>query len=149
MPVEERMAMLRKERGQLRQERRKEKAATDKKLERLPGPRWANVRQKLELELSGPARDVVRENALLLLTSPLVYQDFYDACRGGYSGRVEKCMQIFAVMLQGTKFSNYASEWVHLVASLDHIWKPKFHQTWLDLAGLLPHKPRPPDILCG
>ena len=47
-------------------------------------------------------------------------------------------MQIFAVMLQGTKFSNYASEWVHLVASLDHIWKPKFKQTWLDYCLINP-----------
>ena len=90
------------------------------------------------MELSGPSRDIVRENALLLLNSALVYQDFHDACRGGYSGRVEKCIQIFAVMFQGTKFSNYASECVHLVASLNHIWKPEFKQAWLDYCLINP-----------
>ena len=136
--VKERMAVLRKEREQLLEERRKEKAATGQKQERLPGPRWANVQKKLELELSGPARDVVRENALLLLISVLVYQDFHDACRGGYSGRVEKCVQIFAVMFQGTRFGNYASECVHLVASLNHIWKPEFKRAWLDYCLINP-----------
>ena len=43
--VEERMAVLRKEREELREERRREKAATSRRLERLPAPRWASVRQ--------------------------------------------------------------------------------------------------------
>ena len=43
--VEARMALLRKEREELREERRREKAATSRRLERLPAPRWASVRQ--------------------------------------------------------------------------------------------------------
>ncbi len=40
----------------------------------------------------------------------MLYLDFVDACRNGYSGRVEKCIQLFAIMLQGNKFRNYAGE---------------------------------------
>lgn len=136
--VKERMAVLKKEREGLREERRRERAATGRKLGQLPKPRWADVQRKLELDLSGPMRDTVRENALLLLNSVLIYLDFHDACRGGYSGRVERCIQIFSVMFQGTKFSNYASECLHLVASLNHIWKPEFKQAWLDYCLINP-----------
>lgn len=67
-------------------------------LPRLPAPGWAEVRRKLELELSRPMRDIVRENAFLLLNCALVYLDFCDACRGerllkyALVSKVEKCV---------------------------------------------------------
>ena len=76
--------------------------------------------------------DVIQENALLLLNYALVYLDFGDACRGGFCGRVERRIQAFTVMLQGTNFTNYTAECLHLIASLKHIWKPQFKQAWLD-----------------
>ena len=85
-------------------------------------------------------RDVVQGNALLLLNCALVYLDFADACRSGYSGRVKRCIQIFTVMFQGTKFTNYAAECLHSAASIKHIWKPqfKFKQAWLDYCLINP-----------
>ena len=41
-------------------------------------------------------------------------------------------------MFQGTKFTNYAAECLHLAASLKHIWKPQFKQAWLDYCLINP-----------
>lgn len=52
-------------------------------------PNWVNRRLELTKKMSKPARDVVRENALLATSCGVLYLDFIDACRGGYSGRME------------------------------------------------------------
>lgn len=87
-------------------------------------PNWINRRLELTKSLSKNVRDLVRENSLLFASCGLLYLDFADACGGGYSGRVEKCLEIFTIMLQGTKFTNYAGECIHLVACLRQLWKP-------------------------
>ena len=71
-------------------------------------------------------RDVIYENALILLNTGLLYLDFADACRGGYSARVEKCIQCFAVLFQGSYAKNYAGEMLHLAACLKKLWNPEF-----------------------
>ena len=71
-------------------------------------------------------RDLVRENALRLLNLGLLYLDFVDACRNGYSGRIEKYIQLFAMVFQGSAATNYAGECLHLVACLKRVWKPEF-----------------------
>ena len=71
-------------------------------------------------------RDVIHENALVLLNLELLYLDFADACRGGYSARVEKCVRCFAVVFQGSSAKNYVGETLHLVACLKKLWKPEF-----------------------
>ena len=40
------------------------------------------------------SRDIVHENALIMLQQILVYKDFHDAMRGGHSGRMEKDLEI-------------------------------------------------------
>lgn len=70
-------------------------------------------------------RDIVRDNTLLLVNLGLLYLDFIDACRGDYNGRVEKCIQCFAIVFQGSKQVLYAGECLHIVACLKKVWKPK------------------------
>lgn len=89
-------------------------------------PNWDKIEQERIKAGTAVERDVVRENAILLVNLGLLYLDFVDACRGGYSGRVEKCIQCFAVIFQGSSAKNYAGECLHLVACLKKIWKPEF-----------------------
>ena len=93
---------------------------------------WPKVRKELEKELAGPTRDMVYENAVLFVECALIYQDFHYACRGGFSGRVEKCIQLFAVMFHGTRFVNYSSECLHLVVCLKRMWGSEFKKARLD-----------------
>ena len=75
-------------------------------------------------------RDPVYENAILFLQHGLIYRDFCDAMRHGDSGRVKNCLTFFMFWFQGSKFSNYARELIHLVASLNHIWSRDMCLHW-------------------
>jgi hypothetical protein len=75
-------------------------------------------------------RDPVYENAILFLQHGLIYRDFCDAMRHGDSGRVKNCLTFFMLWFQGSKFSNYARELIHLVASLNHIWSRDMCLHW-------------------
>lgn len=90
-------------------------------------PDWQMKLKDRVKEAIAAERDIIQENALRFLNLGLLYLDFVDACRGGYSGRVEKCIQSIAVIFQGTSSSkNYAGECLHLVACLKKLWKPEF-----------------------
>lgn len=52
-------------------------------------------------------RDFVFENAPPLLQHALTCRDFHAAIRAGGSGRVDKCVAIFAVLFQSTELKNY------------------------------------------
>ncbi|MCJ1349512.1 hypothetical protein MMC31_007753, partial [Peltigera leucophlebia] len=88
-------------------------------------PDWKKKQQDQIKTAAGQERDVIRENALIVLNLGLLYLDFIDACRGGFSARVEKCIQCFAVVFQGSAAKNYARETMHMVACLKKIWKPE------------------------
>ncbi len=54
-----------------------------------------NWKKKLQDRIetaAGKERDVIRENALIVLNLGLLYLDFVDACCGGFSAQVEKCV---------------------------------------------------------
>lgn len=72
------------------------------------------------------SRDKTRENALLLLREGLTYLEFVDACRGGFSGRVQKCLEYMAIIYQGSSAKNYAPETMHFVACFKRLWKEEF-----------------------
>jgi hypothetical protein len=76
-------------------------------------------------------RDVVYENAILFLQHGLIYRDFCNAMRYGDSGRIKNCITFFMLWFQGSRFSNYAGELLHLVACLNHIWNPDMREHWL------------------
>ncbi len=61
-----------------------------------------------------------------MLNLGLLYLDFVDTCHGGFSARVEKCIQYFAVVFQASASKNYAGETMHIIAYLKKIWKPEF-----------------------
>lgn len=69
-------------------------------------PKWNAIEKELLLDFSYKHRNVVRENALLLLSFGLLYLDFVDACRKGYSGRVEKCIACLAIIYQDFNAKN-------------------------------------------
>ena len=79
-------------------------------------PDWAEVCRKLTDQLSKLYRDLVWENGLLLINCGILYLNFINACQNGYGGYMEKCIQLFAIMLQGIKFRNYASKILHMIA---------------------------------
>ncbi len=56
-----------------------------------------------------------------MLNLGFLYLDFVDACRGGFSAQVEKYVQYFAVVFQGSASKNYAGETMHIVAYLKKI----------------------------
>ena len=88
-----------------------------------PETNWVKIEKDLLSEISPTNRDVVRENALLLLNYGLLYLDFNDACRKGYSGRVEKCIACLAVIYQGSHQTKYSMKLIHMVACMKRIWK--------------------------
>jgi len=70
----------------------------------------AKYKEKYIAERCVQSRDIVCENALIMLQQMLVYKDFHDAMRGGHSGRMEKDLEIAMVMFAGCGKSNYAKE---------------------------------------
>lgn len=77
-------------------------------------------------------RDKVYEDAVLLLQHGLMYRDFSQAIKCGDSGRIELCLQFFAVWFQATGMTNYAQESLHFIACLKHIWHPDLRLFWRD-----------------
>ena len=88
-----------------------------------PESNWVGIKKQLVLDFSQKHCNVVRENALLLLSYGLLYLDFVDAYQKGYSGRVEKCIACLAVIYQDSSYKNYSAELLHMVACLKKLWK--------------------------
>ena len=77
-------------------------------------------------------RDIVHENAVLLLQHGSVYRDFCEALKSADTGRVNHCLNFFAIWFQGSRKSKYALETMHLVACLNHLWDPTAVQYYMD-----------------
>jgi hypothetical protein len=77
-------------------------------------------------------RDVVFENALLLMQQALLYEDYYDAMRCGDSGRLERSSDILCVMFQGlSKLKNYRHLSLDFKASRVKEWTDEMRELWL------------------
>ena len=87
----------------------------------LPEPNWDEVETKLSPELTSHIRNIHRENALIIISCRLLYWDFQDAYYKGYSGRIEKCIEMFAILFQGINYKNYVVEMIRLIAYLKYI----------------------------
>lgn len=81
-------------------------------------PKWDKMKHKIIVETINLRRDKIRENVLLVLYKGVVYLNFISACQSGFSGRVKKCVEYFAILYQGLFLSNYASEIMHNDGSL-------------------------------
>lgn len=103
-------------------------------------PNWLEVGRTLEKEYTKQNRDLVRENTILLLACGLLYLDFDNACQQGYSGRVEKCIECFAVMFQATRHHNYSAELLRMVACFKKLWGTDLKQAWHDYCLINPSR---------
>ena len=92
----------------------------------LKPPNWKKEQTDRVEKALTERRDIVNKNALIMLNTGLLYLDFADACREGYSARVKKCIKCFAVLFQDSYAKNYAGEILHLTACLRKLWKPEF-----------------------
>lgn len=81
-------------------------------------------------------RDLVHENAVLLLQHGMIYRRFSEALITGESGWVIHCLKYFTIWLQnGDKLAslpNYRQECLHLMCCFTHIWSSKFFAHWKD-----------------
>jgi len=66
-----------------------ERQSTGRNPEPLPIFNRKTEESRILKELSGGMWDDVWQNAALLVVAGLVYRDFSEACKGGYSGRVQ------------------------------------------------------------
>jgi hypothetical protein len=105
----------------------------------LPRKDWKKIESTLATELGAGSRDVVNENAMLFLNCGLIYLAFHDACRGGFSGRVEKCVKLFAIMFAGGKHSFQLRQRMYPSCRVFGSYVETAIQT--SLARLLPDKP--------
>jgi len=85
----------------------------------------AKYKEKYIAERCLESRDIVYENALIMLQQMLVYKDFHDAIRGGHSGRMEKDFEIAMVMFAGCGKSNYAKEMMEQQIDRLAVWTPE------------------------
>jgi hypothetical protein len=77
-------------------------------------------------------RDVVFENALLLMLQGLLYTDYHDALRSGDSGRLEKSSDIVCMMFHGLKrLKNYRYLSLDFKACREIEWTPEMRELWL------------------
>jgi hypothetical protein len=77
-------------------------------------------------------RDIVFENALLLMQQALLYEDYYDAMRYGDTGRLERSSDILCVMFQGlSKLKNYRHLSLDFKASRVKEWTDEMRELWL------------------
>jgi hypothetical protein len=77
-------------------------------------------------------RDVVFENASLLMLQALLYTDYHDAIRSGDTGRLERSSDILCVMFQGlSKLKNYRYLSLDFKASRVKEWTEEMRELWL------------------
>jgi len=116
--------------------------------EKLPGTNWRKAIQKVEEQFgcpeavgkwwqkSGESRDLVHENAVLMLQHLLLYRRFSNALRTGDSGWVVHCLKYFTIWLQNenrlTSLPNYRAESMHIMASLTHTMSLGFREHYMD-----------------
>lgn len=98
--INKRMATAVEEREAKRRARAAERRETGRNAEPFAPIDWKREEARIRKELIAGTWDNVWQNAQLFLIAGLVYRDFSDACRNGYSGRVEKCIENFMVMFQ-------------------------------------------------
>jgi hypothetical protein len=93
----------------------------------------AKDRKKQALKKAEMAnRDVVFENACLLMLQALLYTDYHDSIRSGDTGRLERSSDIFCVMFQGlSKVKNYRYLSLDFKASRVKEWTEEMRELWL------------------
>ncbi|KAH9912304.1 uncharacterized protein BXZ73DRAFT_107508 [Epithele typhae] len=65
---------------------------------------------------------MVFENACLFLRDALLFREFTDAIKGGYSGRIIRALKQLALAYRGCGRTKYAHEVLHLLHALTSLW---------------------------
>ena len=73
----------------------------------------------------------MRENSLIITILGLLYCDFIDAWRTGYSSKMERCIGCFAIIFQASKSTKYVCKMIHMVACFKKLWKKEMKEAWL------------------
>ena len=66
--------------------------------------------------------DMVFENACLFFRDALVFREFTDAIKGGYSGHIIRALKMLTLMYRGSGRAKYAHECLHLIHNLTRVW---------------------------
>lgn len=87
---------------------------------------------KIENIWNGPVegRDVLLENASLMLQHGLMYLDLSTAIRKGDTGRVAREMEILTVLFHGGTQYKYAAELLDWSAGMCHSWSDSMKLFW-------------------
>ena len=80
---------------------------------------------------SDKQRDLAYENSLLLMQQVMVHHDFYCAMRKGDLGRLEKSLELFLVLFEGSGKGNYAQELLEQQIDREVLWTPYMRALWL------------------
>lgn len=80
-------------------------------------------------------RDVIQENALILMKDFLCMREFRHAVKCGDVGRIVHVLLIWCVLFQGSKCTKYAAALVEIAAGLTKVWDKDFRDHFLN--GLL------------
>lgn len=84
-------------------------------------PNWVKVQKDLLSKISPTNRDIVQENAVLLLNNGLLYVDFNDICRKDYKNQVEKCILCLAMIYQSFYPISYSMKLIHILPYMKRI----------------------------
>ena len=85
-----------------------------------------------EIPIRDGRRDLPLENAMLFMRDMLVFRDYESAVKDGDTGRIEKALDYWCILFQGTSLKNYPNEMVHLILCLRKLWSKEYRKVWLD-----------------
>ncbi len=83
--------------------------------------------------------DMVFENAALFFRDALIFREFTDAIKGGYSGRIIRTLKMLTLMYRGSGRMKYAHECLHLIHNLTRVWPGPLRYVTVLLPSRLPH----------
>lgn len=81
-------------------------------------PKWDTIQQMQMKKAVLQKRNIIQKNAIIMLSLGFLYLNFADVYHSGYSAWVEKCIQCFAIVFQGSASKNYARKTLHMIAYL-------------------------------
>ena len=80
----------------------------------------------LSLLATGPGRDNVYYNVILLTRDLLYVLELVNAIPAGDFGRIEDILPDLACIFRGAGSNNYSTEILHLIFNLKEVWSPEF-----------------------
>ncbi|KAI5780369.1 hypothetical protein DFH27DRAFT_468061, partial [Peziza echinospora] len=63
---------------------------------------------------------------MIYMQHALVYMEYQNTVLNGDVGRIEKVLEMWTIMFQGSNLTNYPMEMMHLITCLRKVWSPEF-----------------------